>query len=51
MLGEASASFISTAEPEMHTAPAVAAAAGGIVRAGIGRRPPRGPVMIKHAMS
>jgi hypothetical protein len=35
MLGEASASFISTAELEMQRAPAVAAAAGGIVRVGI----------------
>ena len=36
MLGDVSASFISTAELEMQTAPAVAAAAGGIGRAGIG---------------
>jgi hypothetical protein len=33
-------SFISTAELEMQTAPAVAAAVGGIVRVGITRRPP-----------
>ncbi len=45
MLGEAWASFISTAELEMQTAPAVAAAVGGMVRMGIARRPPRHNVM------
>jgi hypothetical protein len=53
MLGEVPASFISTAELEMQTAPAVAAATGGIdgvspggrpacpLGTGIGCRPPR----------
>src|SRR6202011_1167934 len=41
MLGEAWASFISTAELEMQTAPAVAAAVGDIDLAAIRSRPPR----------
>jgi hypothetical protein len=39
MLAEVAASRISTAELEMHTAPAMAAATGGIVVTGTGTLP------------
>src|ERR1700722_2734177 len=51
MLGEVSASFISTAELEMQTAPAVAAATGDTGLAAIQPRLPRlRPVLGRHAV-